>query len=316
MSLSDQHLTAFIVDFGLAKRYCHWTTGNHIPFHQVQRIRGTPAFGSIHSHLGAELGRHDDLKSLAYTLIYLVLGSLPWLGKDGCQQASLILEMKQKTAVEELCCHAPCELATFLTYTCMLSFLENPNYSYIQSLFSMLGHETSNPEHDHLLDLLPLEPVLPAPSPLESECRTPTPPPTSQCSCTSYRRKAAGPESTPCCKASRAAQQHQLGSTKITLKLSKHRYATTLFKLLKSDHPFVLSVQFMTPHPASCQNAHPTWLMVYDWTFSRHCIGRVGKYGQTLHYLLYVVHSKYFTMKTWLYLLSKVRLLRWCQLPH
>ena len=131
MGLGDQRLTAFIVDFGLAKRYHHRTTGNHIPFRQVQCIRGTPAFGSIHLHLGAELGHCDDLKLLAYLLIYLVLSSLPWLGKDGGQQASLILEMKQKTTVEVLCHHAPCELATFLTYTCMLSFSENPNYSYI-----------------------------------------------------------------------------------------------------------------------------------------------------------------------------------------
>ena len=226
MGLGDQCRTIFIVDFGLAQKYRHPITGNHIPFHQVRCIRGTPAFSSIHSHLGSELGRRDDLESLAYMLIYLVRGSLPWLNKDRRQQASLILEMMQKIAVEVLCYHIPCELATFLTYTRTLSFSENPDYSYIRSLFSTLGCEASDPEHGRLLDLLPLEPILPAPPPLESEHCMPTPPPTSRCSCT--RRKAAGTESTPCHKVSRAAQQYQPGSAKITPQLPKHRYATIL----------------------------------------------------------------------------------------
>ena len=254
MGLGDQCRTTFIVDFGLAQEYRHPITRSHIPFRQVQCVRGTPAFSSIHSHLGAELGRRDDLESLAYTLIYLVHGSLPWLNKDRRQQASSILEMKQKIPVEVLCHHAPCELASFLTYTRTLSFSENPDYSYIRSLLSTLGHETSDPDHGRLLDLLPLEPVLPAPSPLGSEHCTPTPPPTSRCSRT--RHKAAGTESTPCRKASRTAQQYQPGSTKITPQLPNHRYATMPFKRSESDHLFVLSLQFTTPH-LSCQNAHP-----------------------------------------------------------
>ena len=135
MGLGDQSLTLFIVDFGLAKRYRHPATGNHIPFCQVHRMRGTSAFSSIHNHLGAELGHCDDLKSLAYMLIYLVCSSLPWLSEDKWQKVSSILEMKQKTAVEVLCRYVPCELGTFLTYTCTLLFSEQPDYSYVRSLF-------------------------------------------------------------------------------------------------------------------------------------------------------------------------------------
>ncbi|KIM64062.1 hypothetical protein SCLCIDRAFT_23697 [Scleroderma citrinum Foug A] len=61
MGLGDQCRTIFIVDFGLAQKYRHPTTRNHIPFRQVQCIRGTPAFSLIHSHLGSELGWRDDL---------------------------------------------------------------------------------------------------------------------------------------------------------------------------------------------------------------------------------------------------------------
>ena len=298
MGLGDQSLTLFIVDFGLAKRYRYPATGNHIPFRQVYRMRGTPAFSSIHNHLGAELGRRDDLESLAYMLIYLVRGSLPWLSEDKCQKASSILEMKQKTAVEVLCRHVPCELGTFLTYTRTLSFLEEPDYSYIRSLFSTLGRETSGPEHDLLLDLLPLEPVsLPASPSLESSPdHMPTPPPALQRPRTTRRRKATGTESTPCHKSSRVAQQHQPGSTKITPRLPKHRYASMLFKLSNSDYLSVFSLQSTTPHLAPVkmhtQFGDPGQL-VDHLAFSEHAgIGRIGGYGHTLYRLLYVVHGK------------------------
>lgn len=51
MDLSNECLTAFVIDFGIAKKYCHSDTGKHIPFRQAQHLRGTPAFSSIHSHV-------------------------------------------------------------------------------------------------------------------------------------------------------------------------------------------------------------------------------------------------------------------------
>ena len=224
MGFGDQSLTAFIVDFGLAKKYRHPTTGHHIPFRQAQRTTGTPAFSSIHAHLGAELGCRDDLESLAYMLIYLAQGSLPWLSGDRRQRASSILEAKQKTTTEVLCSCVPRELAAFLTYTHTLSFSEEPDYDYIQSLFSTLGRDTSDPARGYLLDLLPLELALPAPSPSErlSKCHTPNLP-TLQHIHTTRRRKTADTESTPCRKSSRVAQQHQPGSTQVTPRLSKYR---------------------------------------------------------------------------------------------
>lgn len=37
-------------------------------------------YASVHAHLGRIGSRRDDLESLAYTLIFLLRGRLPWQG--------------------------------------------------------------------------------------------------------------------------------------------------------------------------------------------------------------------------------------------
>lgn len=37
-------------------------------------------YASAHAHLGRTASRRDDLESLAYTLIFLLRGRLPWQG--------------------------------------------------------------------------------------------------------------------------------------------------------------------------------------------------------------------------------------------
>jgi hypothetical protein len=49
-------------------------------YHLVSFCRGTIRYASVHAHLGRTGSRRDDLESLAYTLIFLIRGRLPWQG--------------------------------------------------------------------------------------------------------------------------------------------------------------------------------------------------------------------------------------------
>ncbi|KAG1895395.1 kinase-like domain-containing protein [Suillus fuscotomentosus] len=129
VGLGDLKDTAFIIDFGIAKEFWNTAASLHIPFCQGQCLTGTLAFASINTHLGVEPGRHDDLESLTYMLIYFLQGSLP---------CSSILKYKVDTTIENLCCGIPIEFTMILIYTRSLAFSEGPDYNHPHSLLHIL----------------------------------------------------------------------------------------------------------------------------------------------------------------------------------
>ena len=80
------------------------TNGMHVKYEQKpDDFRGTIRYASVHAHLGRTGSRRDDLESLAYTLMFLLKGRLPWQGfqvtypllttpciYDTCVKASLV----------------------------------------------------------------------------------------------------------------------------------------------------------------------------------------------------------------------------------
>jgi hypothetical protein len=57
---------------------CVQNYSSNLTFFLLTIRRGTIRYASVHAHLGRTGSRRDDLESLAYTLIFLLRGRLPW----------------------------------------------------------------------------------------------------------------------------------------------------------------------------------------------------------------------------------------------
>lgn len=126
----------FLVDLGLATRWKDASTGQHVEYDQRPDIfRGTVRYASVHAHLGRTGSRRDDLESLAYTLIFLLKGRLPWQGYQGDNKGFLVCKKKMATSPEMLCCFCPTPFKQFLDYVVNLKFDEEPHYAKLISLF-------------------------------------------------------------------------------------------------------------------------------------------------------------------------------------
>jgi len=60
-------------------------------------------YASVHAHLGRTASRRDDLESLAYTLLFLLKGRLPWQGYQGDNKGFLVCKKKMATSADMLC---------------------------------------------------------------------------------------------------------------------------------------------------------------------------------------------------------------------
>ncbi|KAL5786275.1 hypothetical protein ACOSQ2_008667 [Xanthoceras sorbifolium] len=126
----------FLVDLGLATRWRDNATGQHVEYDQRPDVfRGTVRYASVHAHLGRTGSRRDDLESLAYTLIFLLRGRLPWQGYQGENKGFLVCKKKMATSPETLCCFCPQPFRQFVEYVVNLKFDEEPNYAKYISLF-------------------------------------------------------------------------------------------------------------------------------------------------------------------------------------
>ena len=182
--------TVCCVDLGLVKA---WRPGGsraesasacrHISYREGRQVMGTVRYMSLHSHLRLELSRRDDLESIAYVLVYLANGSLPWQQHQKQQQQGhaapdvghpalgdrdrnrnnnsrhdeeiaryenqkRIGQLKREISSAELCRRLPPQLTLFLDVVRALEFDEEPPYALlfvrlIASLLFLSLHFTS-----------------------------------------------------------------------------------------------------------------------------------------------------------------------------
>ena len=131
----------YIIDYGLAKKYRDQTTHQHIPYIEGKSLTGTARYASVNALLGCEQSRRDDMEALAYVWIYLLKGSLPWMGVDGRTREAKyrnIAMSKKNTPIETLCSGLPSEFVVYLRAVRKLGFTEKPSYEMYRQLFRKL----------------------------------------------------------------------------------------------------------------------------------------------------------------------------------
>jgi serine/threonine protein kinase len=138
MGLGSQSSQVFIIDYGLAKKYRDQHTHVHIPYIEGKSLTGTARYASVNALRGSEQARRDDLESLGYVWLYLLRGSLPWMGltgRDQKQKYARIADVKSRTSFEQLCRGFPEEFIKYFTMVKGMQFTEQPNYSELRQLF-------------------------------------------------------------------------------------------------------------------------------------------------------------------------------------
>lgn len=131
--VDDKQKELYLIDYGFTKKLI--INGNHIPYKENRDFKGTYRYSSLNSHLGIEQSRRDDLESLAYVLIYLLKGSLPWQNvriKDKTEKIKKIKKIKAETSSEKLCEKLPEEFLNILKYSKKLEFDEKPDYEFLK----------------------------------------------------------------------------------------------------------------------------------------------------------------------------------------
>ena len=111
----------------------------HVEYDQRPDVfRGTVRYASVHAHLGRTASRRDDLESLAYTLLFLLRGRLPWQGYQGDNKGFLVCKKKMATSPELLCRYTPPPFRQFTEAVVNLKFDEEPKYAAYMDLFDPL----------------------------------------------------------------------------------------------------------------------------------------------------------------------------------
>lgn len=74
---SNSH-NLYLIDYGLSKVYVNEREA-HIPYKKNKTMLGQAIFASVNSHKTIEVSRRDDLESVIYMLLLMVVGDLPWI---------------------------------------------------------------------------------------------------------------------------------------------------------------------------------------------------------------------------------------------
>ncbi|UKZ60225.1 uncharacterized protein TrAtP1_001510 [Trichoderma atroviride] len=131
--------TAYILDFGLSGYFRPQSDYLTAPGYY---IAGTMETACIAWHMHRPQSPKDDLESLAYVLIYLFRGYLPWtfdrVSLFDSHLSERTLKMKLSLPIDIICKDMPSEFARHLKYARSLKYEDTPNYGKLRDMYRRL----------------------------------------------------------------------------------------------------------------------------------------------------------------------------------
>ncbi|VDP16556.1 unnamed protein product [Soboliphyme baturini] len=115
----------YILDFGLARRF-RQEDGIMCQPRPKAKFRGTTRYASPNAHQGKELGRHDDLWSILYSLVDMYKGDLPWR----TVKKEVVGEIKNNIKPEQLFDDMPKQFYEIWNKLKAASYADQPDYDW------------------------------------------------------------------------------------------------------------------------------------------------------------------------------------------
>ncbi|CDF32191.1 unnamed protein product [Chondrus crispus] len=130
-----------IIDFGNSRLYLE--KKGHLPF--LYKFASWPVgcYSSVHAHMGCTPCRRDDLESLAYVLLHLMEGTLPWLHLDALtpEHRNLWISMKSRILETEMMRKAPRAFYKFVEVIMSMEPTSDPPYESLIGFLKEMGQE-------------------------------------------------------------------------------------------------------------------------------------------------------------------------------
>lgn len=144
----------YLIDFGLATFYIN-ETGEHYPDIVGKTMIGTPIFASVNIHHGHTYSRRDDMISVGYMYLFMIVGNAPWftLSNDSTNinnnydklhiDHPMNLSLKSNKQYDNLFCMIKCDdsnaIQQYMKYVYSLEYTHTPKYEAVKHLFWNIG---------------------------------------------------------------------------------------------------------------------------------------------------------------------------------
>lgn len=124
--------TIYLIDYGLSKSYIR--NREHVKRSiNTNNIVGTIEYISPNVHEGMTPSRRDDLISLGYIFVHMLLGELPW--KHMVNDKTIII-YKQAITQQNTAYNLPTQIIEWLAIVNMLGYKTSPPYKKLQSILN------------------------------------------------------------------------------------------------------------------------------------------------------------------------------------